>query len=87
MSDDVRFSRSGRTSLFGKRTLPVHSKISEETAEGLRRLAHEAGLNSVSEFLAVLIETRVHGEDMVRSVMEQRIAVVSGKAPAGRGNG
>ena len=75
------FSRSGRSSMFGKRTVPVHTKVSDETSEGLRRLVHESGLDSISEFLAVLIETRVHGEDMVRSVMEQRIAVVSGKAP------
>lgn len=75
------FSRSGHSSFFGKRTLPLHTKVSEETAEGLRRLVHEAGLDSVSEFLAVLIETRVHGVDIVRSVAEQRIAVVSGKAP------
>ncbi len=75
------FSRSGQTSTFGKRTVPLHTKVSEETDEGLRRLVHEAGLDSVSEFIAVLIETRVHGVDMVRSVAEQRIAVVSGKAP------
>lgn len=82
-SDEPRFSRSGRSSLLGKRTVPKHTKLDEETAEGLRKLAAEAGMSD-SEFIADVLTFRVHGESMLRTVMEQRIAVVSGKAPLRR---
>jgi hypothetical protein len=78
MGSGPAFSRPPRSSLLGKRTVTKHTKLDEETADGLRALAAAAGM-SESEFIADVLTFRVHGEDMLRSVMEQRIAVVSGK--------
>lgn len=76
--DDALFSRSGRSSLLGKRTVAKHTKVDEETSDILQRLAQEARM-SESEFIAELLTIRAHGEDFMQKIALQRLAVVSGK--------
>lgn len=72
------FSRSPRH-LFGKRTVAKHTKISDETAERLASLANAAN-KTESDFIATLIEMRVHGITVVESLQQASLDVVSGKA-------
>ena len=73
------FSRGGRSCILGKRTVPLHTKVSEETAEELRKLAHEAGM-SISEFTAEVLMVRAHGPAEMERLLRDRLAVVSGLA-------
>lgn len=72
------FSRSDRSCILGKRTADVRTKVPEETAEGIRRLAIEAQMTE-SEFVAEVLMLRVHGEETMRSLALERLAVVAGK--------
>lgn len=75
----IAFSRSAQPSLFGKRTVDVRSKVAPETADALERLWRSLNFQTESEFLAQLIETRVHGVDHVMTVHRQRVLAVAGK--------
>jgi hypothetical protein len=66
-------------SVFGKRTVPKHTKVSEETAEILRRLARIAG-KTESDFIAAIIEIRCHGLATVEKLQREQWEVVSGIA-------
>jgi hypothetical protein len=72
-------SRSGRSPLFGKRSVSKNTKVSPETATELARLAGEAHM-SESEFIATLIETRAYGIKEVEKILRQRLGVVTGMA-------
>lgn len=79
MPNRTTLSRSGRSSVFGKRCVPKHTTISHETAEALAKLvAATPGSMSESEFIATLIEIRVHGEERVRKLQQDRVAFISG---------
>lgn len=78
MNNDPVFSRSGAGSVFGKRTDKVSALVSTETKEALRALWRELGYESESEFVAHLIEIRVHGLEHVRSVHVDRLRAVAG---------
>ena len=69
-----------RRSLIGPRTVGKHTKISEETADELRKLARQSE-KSEAEFIAILIEIRCHGELVVRRIQEAQLEIVSGKYP------
>lgn len=73
------FSRSGRTCVIGKKTVPKHTKIPEETNEIITRLAREADMSD-SEFICEVLMMRAHGEETIRSLHDKRMSVVSGKA-------
>ena len=73
------FSRSGRSSLLGKRVVPKHTVLTHETAEGLARECAAVGVTE-SEFIASLIEFRVHGESEIKRLTLERLARISGKA-------
>lgn len=76
---EPKLSRSGNSPLFGKRTVPLHTKVSEETADTIRKQARDLGMTD-SEFIADVLTVRAHGEGAVKSLMLRRLAVVSGKA-------
>ena len=72
------FSRSGNSSAFGKRTQAVRSLIPAVTKDALERLWRALGYPSESEFLAELIEIRVHGVEHVESLRRARVRAVAG---------
>lgn len=73
-------SRSIISNPLGKCTADVKSKVPEETKELLEIEARKAGM-TLSEFLREICIARAHGVEMLRSLYEQRIAVVSGSGP------
>lgn len=83
MIDQVLFSRSGASNVFGKLTAEVPKvKIPEATHEALERLSREAGL-SLSEFVRELLMVRAHGLDMVSKLHADRLRVVAGMGATG----
>lgn len=79
MTESAAFMRSGKSNPLGSLTQPIPTfKVAEETYEGLRKLAAQAGM-SIPEFVRRLIELRVHGASMIESLERQRNAVVLGK--------
>jgi len=76
--DDIAFSRSGTSSAFGKRTEPAKTHLAPQTKEALRRLWGDLGYQTESEFLAHLVEIRVHGLEHVETVAKDRLAAVAG---------
>lgn len=71
-------SRSGSTSPFGKLTATIATfRVSEETHDELERQARDAGLG-LSEYVREVLMIRAHGVEMVRSLYERRLALVSG---------
>lgn len=72
------FSRSGRSSLYGKRTEDARTKLAAATKEALRALWSALDYPNESEFLADLIESRVHGVDHIMSVQRKRVLAVAG---------
>lgn len=77
MTDPVPIG--ARHSLLGPRTVPIHSKISEETAARLRTEARKAE-KSVSDFIATLLEVRLFGRPVIERIEAARLEVVSGDA-------
>lgn len=81
MPNAPRFHRSGQASQFGKRTAAVKTLVAEETKEALRALWRSLDYQTESEFLAHLIEVRVHGLDHVSSLTLNRLQQVAGIGP------
>lgn len=77
-SQPPAFSRSGTSSAFGKRTEDAKTKLAPITKEELRRLWGDLGYQTESEFLAHLIEIRVHGLQHVETIAKDRLAAVAG---------
>jgi predicted DNA-binding protein len=73
-------SRSPFTNPLGKCTAECKAKVPEETKELFDRLAAQNGMTA-SELLREMIIARVHGENMLRSLYERRLAVVSSAGP------
>ena len=73
-------SRAPFSNPLGKCTAECKAKVPEETKELFDREAAKAGMTS-SGLLREMIIARVHGVDMLRSLYEKRIAVVSGAGP------
>jgi len=78
VGSDPHRTPGARRSLLGLRTIAKHTKIAEETAEVLRRLAREAE-KSESDFIATLIEIRCHGMAVVQRIEQARVEIVSGQ--------
>mgnify|MGYP001581131590 CR=1 FL=1 len=78
--DAPAFSRTGRSSVFGKRTVSLSTKVTEDTAAEIRKIAREAGMTD-SEFIAEVLDVRAFGQEELRRLLLERLSVVSGKAP------
>lgn len=76
--DAPSFSRPDRASVFGKRIKPVRSLVAENTKEALVKIWRSLEFRSESEFVAELIEIRVHGIDHVEKLHGQRARAVAG---------
>lgn len=76
---DPAFSRAERSSMFGKRTEDARTKVSAFTKERLTELWRSLGYRTESEFLADLIELRVHGVEHVERLHASRLRAVVGK--------
>ena len=74
----IKFSRPDRASLFGKRSEPARTLLAPATKEGLTELWRSLGFSSESEFIANLIETRVHGQGTVEKLAVERLRRASG---------
>lgn len=75
-------SRNGISSVFGKLTAELPKmRISEETAEGLRRLSHDQDI-PLAEYVRTLLDVHVHGEECVANVAAERVRCVVRKPPA-----
>lgn len=71
-------SRSGRSNPFGKLTQDIGKlKLTESTYEALLPLANEAG-TSILEYCRSLIDIRVHGIDMIKTINEDRLNLIAG---------
>lgn len=79
--DLTALSRSGTSSIFGKRTQGAKTKLAPITKEGLGRIWRELGYQTEGEFIAHLIEIRVHGLEHVTNVAQARLAAVAGNGP------
>lgn len=77
MSNVLLLSRSAGTHPMGKLIALGNINVAEPTRDGLRRLAADAGV-PLSEFVRVLLETRVHGAEHVAIVAGDRIRRIAG---------
>lgn len=68
-----------RSALGGKRSARVEARVTDETKFALARRCHEIGITE-SDYVATLVETSLFGEDHVRTVQEQRLKAVCGRA-------
>lgn len=74
-------SRSGRASASGQKlTNEIKTRVDDDTRDELDRLSRRAGV-SLSEFVRDLLMIRAFGLDHVRTLHEERWAVVAGKGP------
>lgn len=72
------FSRSTRPSPFGKRTKDVRTKLAESTKLVLEQTWRELGYMTEADFLAELIELRVHGVEHVQKIHTDRLNAIAG---------
>ena len=63
--------------VFGKRTVTLHIKVSEETAELLRQRAAAAD-KSLSDAGATILEINLHGLHTVKNIQAEQLEIVSG---------
>lgn len=77
MTADTAFHRTGRSSVFGKRTEAVKGKVAQCTKTALLQACADAGI-SESEFIAILVEGAVRGREHVVKVQQERIDLVLG---------
>lgn len=88
MADDqpnARLSRSGRTSLFGKRSETVKASVSWQVKEEVTRRAQALGLNE-SEYLNAFLEVQFFGKDHAIKVHMARLDALSGTGPESGGD-
>lgn len=76
-NDAPVFSRSDRPSMFGKRTEDVRTRLAGYTKEKLSELWRSLGYRTEAEFLAELIEIRVHGLEHVNKLHADRLRAVA----------
>lgn len=65
--------------MFGKRTEDARTKLSSFTKERLAEVWRALGYRTEAEFLAELIELRVHGVEHVEKLHADRLRAVVGK--------
>lgn len=78
--EEVSWSRSERSSLFGKRTEEVRTRLAPFTKEKLGELWRALGYRTEAEFIAELIEIRVHGVRHIETLHGARVRAVAGIA-------
>lgn len=64
---------------FGKRERDVRAKVCDATYDALQKLFREEGYESMSEFIADVLDIRVHGFDHVASMALERLKRVAGR--------
>ena len=79
MQDAENQLQFARSALGGKRSARVEARVTDETKFALARRCHEIGITE-SDYVATLVETSLFGEDHVRTVQEQRLKAVCGRA-------
>src|SRR5262245_55118940 len=73
-------ARNGNSDPLGKLTAEVKTfKVDEETAEGLDKLAREAGHKTRTEFMREASQILVHGAERLKSLHTARIDFIAGK--------
>lgn len=70
-------SRNGNTNPLGKLSAEFTVRVSEDTKDELEQQARACGMG-LSEFIREVLMIRAHGLDMVRSLYERRLEMVSG---------
>lgn len=73
-----KFSRSTRPSPFGKRTRDVRTKLADHTKIALENLWRDLGYMTEADFLAELIELRVHGVEHVAKIHTDQLNRIAG---------
>lgn len=74
-------SRNGYSSPLGKLTAELPKmRLSEETAEGLRRLAHDEDI-PFAEYVRLVLDTHVHGVETMATIAAERVMRVVRKPP------
>ena len=77
----IAFSRSaGLLSQSGNAEAELKTRVSTDVADDLRRLATSVGM-TVSEFLRVMVLTRLYGVSGVMRMTQSQIEVVAGAGP------
>jgi hypothetical protein len=77
----VMWSRSaGLLSQTGSADSELKCKVSEDVSDDFRRLARSMGM-TVSEFLRIMVVTRLYGVDGVADMTRRQLAAVSGELP------
>jgi hypothetical protein len=75
------FSRSaGLLSGAGNADAEVKTRLSDKAADDLRVLARSFGMN-ISEFLRVLVLTRLYGVEGMTRMTQEQISLVAGSGP------
>lgn len=67
------FSRGTSSPLFGKRTVPVKTLLTDEVAEALRTHAVDLGYTSIGDYLRDLIEVTLYGPEHLASLRRQQL--------------
>lgn len=73
----VRASRSGVSSVYGKRTEPVKGRVSQPVKDEVIRRYTAAGM-SESEWLATFLEAKLFGVEHAVTLQRQRIELATG---------
>lgn len=80
-ADQAAFARSmGLPAALGKGTSELKCKVPDVVKDDFARLAHSLGFTE-SELLREWVMVRLFGEEEVRRMQAQRLAMVSGKGP------
>lgn len=80
-AQDVMFSRSaGLLSQSGNADAELKTRVSDEAAEDFRRLARDFGMGT-SEFLRIIVLTRIYGVERVSMMTAKHIQQVAGVGP------
>lgn len=78
---EVMWSRSaGLLSQSGNADSELKCKVSDDAADDFRRLARSMDM-TVSEFLRIMVYTRLYGVDGVASMTAKQLAQVAGAGP------
>jgi len=80
-TSSAMFSRSaGLLSGSGNADAEVKTRLSDKAADDLRVLARSFGMG-ISEFVRVLLLTRLYGVDGMARMTQEQIAMVAGSVP------
>lgn len=73
----TNLSRNGTTNPLGKLSAEFTVRVSEDTRDELERQARACGMG-LGEFIREVLMIRAHGIEMVRSLYQRRLEMVSG---------